>query len=220
MAGCVPTRHLRGISHESGPRSFRSAGNGTRVLELVGELGLADEAIGTSTASAARYVYLDGKMQALPASILDLVRSPLTRKLPLQIASGIIMPPACASDMSIHDFMRLQLGRDAAETLAAAMVNGIFAGDARRLSVKSCLPAIADFAAGGSLGRGMLRAAFAPGKKARLDGRLGNLQNSSSISFRGHGNAGACSRNAPRGRCARPLCERCRRKANFAPFER
>ena len=64
------------------------------------------------------------------------------------------------------DFARRRLGREAADRLVAPMVLGVFAGDARRLSLPAAFPRLAELEAEhGSLVRGMI----ASGRRARAE---------------------------------------------------
>jgi protoporphyrinogen oxidase len=59
---------------ERGPHSFRPRGtNGLHILSLIQELGLADQARGTSDGSKARLLWTkEHGIEALPASVLGM----------------------------------------------------------------------------------------------------------------------------------------------------
>ena len=63
-----------------------------------------------------------------------------------------------AGDESVHDFAARRIGPEATTVLVDAMVSGIYAGDVRRLSVRSTFPKLWRMEAEhGSLFRAMLR---------------------------------------------------------------
>lgn len=80
------------------------------------------------------------------------------------------------NDPSVYDFAKSQLGERSAELLADPVMAGIFAGDAKRLSMRSCFPGV--FAAAsrhnGSLTRSLLFGPSVPSKEMPPK-RLGSL---------------------------------------------
>ncbi len=50
-------------------------------------------------------------------------------------------------DETVYDFARRRIGAEAAHVLVGAMVSGVFAGDARQLSLASCFPKMAEMEA-------------------------------------------------------------------------
>lgn len=128
--------------------------------ELLRRTGVASHKVTANEAAARRYLY-HGKLREV-------------RPNPLQFAfSGILGPRgllriaaepfiAAADERrreseSIWDFAARRLGPQAADKLIAPMVLGVFAGDARRLSLEACFPKLAALEREhGGLIRGML----------------------------------------------------------------
>jgi oxygen-dependent protoporphyrinogen oxidase len=61
---------------ERGPRGFRPNGNGVEILRLAEELQLSSDAVKTSDASKHRFLYVQGKLQQMPAGLSDLITLP------------------------------------------------------------------------------------------------------------------------------------------------
>src|SRR5689334_9714695 len=76
VGGKVWTERRDGFTVELGPNGFLDAKPST--LDLARDLGLADRLLPASESSARnRYLFLDGKLQPLPAGLLAFLRSPL-----------------------------------------------------------------------------------------------------------------------------------------------
>jgi oxygen-dependent protoporphyrinogen oxidase len=136
---------------ERGPHSFRPAGaSGRSAVRLLEELGLEEQALATSPSATQRYVRVGGRLEVLPRSLGELFTNPLTRALPwLGLREALLVgrrraEPGEPDDESVHSFFSRRFSTATAEVLADAMVQGIFAGDTRQLSVRACLPAVAD----------------------------------------------------------------------------
>jgi oxygen-dependent protoporphyrinogen oxidase len=167
--GNVGTLTADGFRVELGPNGFLDGKPGT--LQLCRDLGLADRLIAASEGSRTnRYVYHAGRIEKLPGSVADFLRSPLlspSGKLSL-VAEPLRHRPTGDRDESVAAFARRRFGREAADVFVAALVTGIHAGDPGRLSVRAAFPRLAGFERGhGSVVRGMLAAGRA---KKRANG--------------------------------------------------
>lgn len=127
------------------------------VAEMAKGLGL--RILPAEAAQAKRWLYLNGKLQALPTGPGSLLTTPL---LPLSGKLRFFCEPFVRArregEESIQDFARRRFGRPMADTFFAAMVSGIFGGDPARLSMHACFPLLAGWEAeAGSVTRGALR---------------------------------------------------------------
>lgn len=121
-----------------------------------------------------RYLYKDGQLHRLPSSMLSalgaLARTPFLRAIISQTMQEASVPrnealAAPDADESVDAFVTRRLGPRAAADLVSAMVHGIYAGDARTLSVKSVFPSLVSAEqTHGSL----LRAALPPALNSRF----------------------------------------------------
>jgi len=181
-------RTASGVLIEEGPHSFRPVGNsGLSAVKLIEELGLLDEALGTSNEAKKRFVWTRGKMHELPSSIVGLFMSPLTRTVPWLAVRNLLMKRGVSDkDESVYDFISQRFSPYVAETLLDSMISGIYAGDIRRLSVNACFPILRDMEnEHGSVVRGLLSGMFKPTSKTVLeDARANALLLSTGISFK------------------------------------
>jgi len=167
--GVVGTSEIDGFVREHAASSFLG-GPSRGALALCGELGVAVEK--ASARAKRRWIFIDGKLRALPASPFELVRSDLlTWRGKLALLREPLRPPReGADDESMHAFAARRLGPEAARAIVAPFVTGIYAADAHDISVTAGFPRLAALEAHGGLVRGMMRQA-ARGMLGRALGR-------------------------------------------------
>lgn len=140
--GWIRTLEHDGFLFELGPRSCRPKGNGRYTLKLIEDLGLNNEIITGNKAATKRYLYLNSKLQKIPSSLLSFITSSLTRPMVPSLLREPWVPPSTEDDETIHDFTSRRFGKYAANTFFNPLTLGIFAGDTKKLSIKSCFPNI------------------------------------------------------------------------------
>lgn len=176
-------REIGGVLFESGPHSLRprTEGNGLRMVQLLCDLKLDKQAL--LSQGNDRYVYWNGRLLRLPKSLREVMRNPLTKRIPWNLAKDFFsFGRQSHDDETIGSFMQRKLGREA-KPLFVAMVGGIFAGNVDNLSVKSCFPQLVEYDKSGSLVRGMLMQNRTKSSKPIEDESMLRLCKASSISF-------------------------------------
>uniref|UniRef100_A0A3P8SW87 Protoporphyrinogen oxidase n=1 Tax=Amphiprion percula TaxID=161767 RepID=A0A3P8SW87_AMPPE len=144
------TRRSDGAVFEHGPRGIRPAGAvGRNTLNMVEELGLEGEVLPVTyshIASKNRYLYVNGQLHKMPSRISELLRTvpPFSRPLLLSVASELLVTKSKEDDESIHSFVSRRLGKELADIAVDSLCRGVFAGDCRKLSVRSCFPPFYD----------------------------------------------------------------------------
>jgi oxygen-dependent protoporphyrinogen oxidase len=106
-----------------------------------------------------RYVYSEGRLHKLPEKPPEFLASRLL-SWPgrLRVLAEVFAGASGEDDETLAEFGTRHLGREACEKLLDPMASGIFAGDASRMSLKSCFPRIHEVEAEhGSLIRGLIR---------------------------------------------------------------
>ncbi|XP_070551894.1 protoporphyrinogen oxidase-like [Ptychodera flava] len=133
---------------EHGPRSMRPAGVvGRNSLELISDLGLADSVVPVlrdHPGAKKRFIYANQQLHQLPSSLKSLLtrRPPFSKPLISHILKEPFIKEKILDDESVHDFIRKRLGQELADYVIDPLCIGVFAGDARQLSAKSCFPVI------------------------------------------------------------------------------
>nr|XP_056709851.1 protoporphyrinogen oxidase [Euleptes europaea] len=142
------TRAEDGMIFEHGPRGIRPAGAvGKNTLLMVSELGLEADVLpvcGDHPASKNRYLYVGGSLHKLPSGIGGVLRTvpPFTRPLIWSGLKELTAPRSSETDESVHAFVRRRFGQELADIVIDCLCRGVFAGDCRALSMRSCFPAL------------------------------------------------------------------------------
>lgn len=142
VGGWIQTIQKEGFLFEQGPRSCRAAGSGLATLQLIEDLGLQDQVIIADASAKVRYLYLNGSLQALPTGPLSFLFSPLMKGMIPALIRDWRTPRGEKEDESIYDFFHRRFGPHIAERFADPLTSGIYAGDIRQLSVRSCFPSL------------------------------------------------------------------------------
>ena len=165
LGGVIETITVEGCTLEAGPDSFLSVK--PAAMELIRELGLADQVIGSNDHLRKTYVWKGGRLVALPDGLMMMVP---TRILPL-VTTGLLSwstkfrmgfellraPQPRPGDESVAEFVEEHYGAEAVDYLAEPLLSGIYGGNPRELSVTSVLPRFVELANQyGSLTRGVL----------------------------------------------------------------
>ena len=167
VGGTLAVAHFAGRTIDVGPDGFLA--RRPEAIELVTELGLADELVPIAASGAS--IYLRGALHEIPLGLALGVPTSykavasmagLTWRSRLGARRDQWFPArlALAEDVAIGDIVRTKLGRELAYQFIEPMVGGIQAGRIDELSAKSIFPALYDAArAGGSLMRALSRPA-------------------------------------------------------------
>lgn len=112
----------------------------------VKELALQDKVVRvpkSSPAAKSRFLYLNDSLHELPRSFLSLIKpSVVTDGMLATILREPFVPPTSLPDESIDAFITRRFSAKVAQNLVSAVVRGIYAGDSRELSVRSCFPSL------------------------------------------------------------------------------
>jgi protoporphyrinogen/coproporphyrinogen III oxidase len=169
LGGVVGTTRVDGFVREHAASSFLG-GPSRGALALCEELGVpVDKA---SARAKKRWIYIDGKLRALPRGPIDLVRSDLLTwrgKLAL-LREPFAAGRAQGHDESVHAFAARRLGAEAARAIVAPFVTGIFAADSHEISLEAGFPRLAELDAGGGIVRGAAKQ-LAKGLLGRATGK-------------------------------------------------
>ncbi len=138
--GWIQTIDEQGFLFEQGPRSCRTAGNGQDTLALIESIGLQKELLLPSSDVQDRYLYSHEGLQRLPRHLWEIPFNPLTRGWTRALWQDWTTPKSREEDETIHAFFSRRWGTAWTDRLVAPWVSGIYAGDSRRLSLRSCFP--------------------------------------------------------------------------------
>ena len=167
LGGNLRTELDAGYRVEWGPNGFLD--NVPETLDLVRRLGLEGELCPADAAAARRFLFRNGRLHLLPGGPGSFLACPV---LSLGGRLRVLGEPFAAKhpggDETVYAFARRRIGAEAAHVLVGAMVSGVFAGDARELSLASCFPKMAEMEAEhGGLVKAMLAKQRARGAARR-----------------------------------------------------
>ncbi len=176
LGGSIVTEKRDGFTIDGGPDSW--VANKPFATTLARDLGLGDALVPTVEANRRVYVAYgdalhllpEGLVLGVPTRILPVVATRLfSWRAKLRMGIEPLVPKQTSpDDESIADFVTRRLGHEVSDRLAAPMLGGIFAGDAKTLSMKATFPQMVEMERKyGSLVRGMRaqrRTAAANGK--------------------------------------------------------
>jgi len=155
--GWIQTLHKENFLFELGPRSLRPKGAGIETLKLIEELRLEDQVIAADPSAHKRYLYADQQLQLLPTGLFSFCTSPLMRGILPALWNDFRTEKSTDDDETIYDFIARRLSPELAERLIDPLTSGIYAGDIRKLSIKSCFPLLHNYEQQhGSIIRGVL----------------------------------------------------------------
>ncbi|MBT8039595.1 MAG: protoporphyrinogen oxidase [Gammaproteobacteria bacterium] len=137
------------------------------TLELCDKIGI--DVLPADVSAKKRYVYSEGALHQLPEKPPQFFTSNLLSLTGrLRVIGEVFSGRAKKDDETLEEFGTRHLGREAFEKLIDPMASGVFAGDARTMSLKSCFPRIHEVEDEfGSLIRGLVSLQ----KKARKAGK-------------------------------------------------
>jgi oxygen-dependent protoporphyrinogen oxidase len=152
LGGVIQTNHVEGCTLEAGPDSFIS--QKPAALQLIKELGLADEVIGSNDHLRVTYVRRGGKLIPLPEGMMMMIPTkvwPMAKTPLLSWSTKIKMgleyfrsPNGHYPDRSVGEFIRDHFGQETVDYLAEPLLAGVFGGDPEKLSAASTLPRIVE----------------------------------------------------------------------------
>lgn len=166
LGGVIATEVVEGCVIEGGPDSFLSAK--PWALELIREVGLAGEVIGSNDHLRVTYLWKGGRLVALPEGLMMMVPTKITPMITtraLSWSAKIRMGlewfrrggTASERDRTVAEFVEDHYGSEVVDYLAEPLLAGVFGGTPHRLSVTSVLNRFVELEARyGSLTRGVL----------------------------------------------------------------
>lgn len=168
IGGATRTERSDGYLCEWGPNGFLD--NEPATLDLVKRLGLEPRLIKASPHAAKRYIYHHGKMREVPLSPGAFLKSDiLPTGAKLRMACELAIPAKRdQEDETVYDFARRRLGESFAQYMIDPMVSGIFAGNARELSLRAVFPKMVEME--NEYG-GLFRAMLAKQRAAKRNGK-------------------------------------------------
>jgi oxygen-dependent protoporphyrinogen oxidase len=162
--GNIRSERVDGYVCEWGANGFLDSVPET--LAFARDVGLAERIQRSDDRARRRFIFRGGRLHALPGGPAAFVTSGLVSwPGKLRIGGEPFARSRPAGDETIHAFATRRIGREAADVLVGSMVSGVFAGDARALSLRACFPKMWQMEADHG---GLFRALFAKMRERRV----------------------------------------------------
>jgi len=114
-----------------------------RTLQLVHELNLKDSLMKAREEGKTKYVAVGNRLYSLPTSPKAFLSTKLlTLGQKLRVLGETFVPKGQIENESVYDFGKRRLGGRFADYFLDPMVSGIYAGNAREISIKAAFPKI------------------------------------------------------------------------------
>ncbi len=166
LGGFLQTEIVEGCVIERGPDSFINSKPWAR--ELVEELGIGDQIIGSNDHLRATYIWRGGRLIKMPEGLTLMVPTrfgPVMRTPLLGWGSKLRMlaeiarrPPKQQEDRSVADFVKDHYGQEVVDYLAEPLLAGVYGGDVTQLSAASVIPRFVEWESQyGSVSRGAMK---------------------------------------------------------------
>lgn len=139
IGGAVNTKKGGGFQWEEGPNSFKPT---PEIVKLAMDLHIDQELLVQKQGSS-RYLYVYGKRHDVASPLGFLWSGPVSigSKLRILMArAGLVFPAPKDKEESIYDFGARHVGEENMNVLGDAILGGVYAGDPKRLSMKSAFP--------------------------------------------------------------------------------
>ena len=141
------------------------------IWRVAEEVGLGAERVLARPDAARRYIARGGRLHLVPLDPVAFLRfgalSPAGR---LRVLLEPFYARRVPRDETVHDYAVRHVGEEAATALIGSVVRGVFAGDARRLSLDSSFPIMREME---RKHRSLVIAMLAAGKDAKARGKKG-----------------------------------------------
>lgn len=150
--GLIGTVRQDGCLLETGPESWIAAKPWAE--QLITELGMASEVVGSNDRSRRIYVLRDGRFVPLPQGLQMIAPTRLRPILETQLfgwgtrlrmAREIFRNPRMLPDRSVSAFVEDHFGREAVDYLAEPLLAGVYGGSPDDLSAPSVLPKFVEY---------------------------------------------------------------------------
>jgi oxygen-dependent protoporphyrinogen oxidase len=146
LGGVIQTQQVQGCTLEAGPDSFLAIK--PAALDLIKDVGLTREVIGSNDELRATFILKRGKLQPLPDGMMMMIPTkimPVVKSGLLSWSTKIKMGleyfrrPSQHPDRSVRDFLVDHYGQESVDYLAEPLLAGVYGGDPAQLSVNSVL---------------------------------------------------------------------------------
>lgn len=139
IGGTWQSHSYKNSIYEFGPNTLMSSS--PALMEMIETLDFSDQVLSHKLKDSKRFLYLKNQLIEVESKPIKMLFSKL---LSFRAKLRILLEPFKkisndTEDKSVHDFSRRKFGEEIASNIVASALQGIWAGDTKRLSAKSAL---------------------------------------------------------------------------------
>ena len=138
IGGVIETLKISDCLIETGPNTFSSLSKET--LGLVKDLECEDSLIEASPDSKKRYIYINSHLKPVPANPIDFLKTDILSRAGKWTVFEELFIPKEEKEETVEDFFTRRFGREVLKNLIQPYLNGVFAGDVKKLSTSAVFP--------------------------------------------------------------------------------
>ena len=127
-----------------GPKTFKTS-TAEDLLELIHELGLANDLLFSKKSASKRYIYSRGVFHEMGLSFFNIFKDPWMRQLIKALVLEPFKQKKIIEDESIDTFFRRRFGSFVTEHLIDPFVQGVCGGKCEELSMSACFPLLKEW---------------------------------------------------------------------------
>ena len=138
VGGTIETLQIGDYQIETGPHTFSSLSKET--LEIIKELGLGDDLQEANPNANKRYVYCNSHLTSVPKGPGEFFKTEIISKEAKWTLLEELFIKKEEREESVEDFISRRFGREVLKNLVQPYLNGVFAGDVKKLSASAVFP--------------------------------------------------------------------------------
>ncbi len=138
VGGVIETIEIDGTKIETGPYTFSSYSK--ELMDIINDLKIQDELKEADHKSKKRFIYLNNKLVQIPTNPSEFFNSEiLTKNAKWTLLEELVLPKGDKEE-SIENFFSRRFGREVLKNIIQPFLNGIYAGDVKKLSANAVFP--------------------------------------------------------------------------------
>src|SRR3990167_2946474 len=138
VGGVIETLKIEDFLIENGPHTFSSMSKET--LDLIKELGIEDLLTEANPSSKKRYVYLNNQLIPVPSSLFEFFKSEILSREGKKTVFEELFIKKEEKEETVEEFISRRFGREVLKNLIQPFLNGVYAGDVKKLSANAVFP--------------------------------------------------------------------------------
>lgn len=143
IGGIIESIRAGDILIENGPHAFSSVNK--EIVDLVRDLDIEELLIGALPNSRKRYIYSLGQLIPVPTNFFEFFKTKLLSKEAKFTFFEELFIKKEEKEETVEEFFNRRFGTEVLKNLIQPFLNGVYAGDIKRLSVNAVFPKLKEY---------------------------------------------------------------------------